>query len=36
MKVMTKLGFKYHAESEYESFSGDKHFEAKEYYLIVE
>jgi ribosomal-protein-alanine N-acetyltransferase len=36
MKVMTKLGFKYHAESEYDSFSGSKHFEAKEYYLILQ
>ena len=35
MKVMTKLGFKYHGESYYESFSGSKQFDAKEYYLEV-
>lgn len=35
MRVMTKLGFKYYGESEYDSFSGSKHFEAKEYYLEV-
>lgn len=35
MKVMTKLGFEYYGESEYDSFSGSKHFEAKEYYLIL-
>lgn len=35
MKVMLKLGFKYYGESYYDSFSGSKHFEAKEYYLEI-
>lgn len=33
MKVMTKLGFIYSNDSTYESFSGKKHFESKDYYL---
>ena len=35
MKVMTKLGFEYYGESEYDSFSGSKHFEAKAYYFEI-
>jgi len=35
MKVMTKLGFKYEKDGNYSSFSGKKHFESKDYYLIV-
>lgn len=36
MKVMTKLGFKYSNDSTYESFSGKKNFNSKDYYLYVE
>ena len=36
MKVMTKLGFKYVKDGSYSSFSGKKHFDSKDYYLIVE
>lgn len=36
MKVMTKLGFKYVGDSSYTSFSGEKHFNSKDYYLFVE
>lgn len=35
MKVMLKLGFVYSNDSTYESFSGKKHFESKDYYLEV-
>lgn len=35
-KVMTKLGFEYNADSSYTSFSGEKHFLSKDYYLSVE
>jgi len=35
-KVMTKLGFEYYADSAYTSFSGEKHFSSKDYYLIIE
>jgi len=34
-KVMTKLGFKYSADSSYTSFSGAKQFSSKDYYLKV-
>lgn len=34
-KVMIKLGFKYCADSSYTSFSGEKHFVGKDYYLNV-
>jgi len=33
MKVMKKLGFVYFKDSSYESFSGKKHFESKDYFL---
>jgi len=36
MKVMTKLGFKYCNDSTYESYSGKKKFNSKDYYLYVE
>lgn len=32
-KVMLKLGFKHHGDSEYSSFSGKKHFKSMDYYL---
>lgn len=32
-RVIEKLGFKYHGGSEYSSFSGEKHFKSKDYYL---
>lgn len=35
-KVMLKLGFKYFADSSYTSFSGQKHFLSKDYYLYVD
>ena len=35
MKVMTKLGFKYSNDSTYESYSGKKKFNSKDYYLYV-
>ena len=35
MKVMTKLGFKYCNDSTYESYSGKKKFNSKDYYLNV-
>lgn len=34
-KVMTKLGFKYFGDSSYTSFSGEKQFLSKDYYLNV-
>lgn len=33
MKVIKKLGFIYFRDSSYESFSGKKHFESKDYFL---
>ncbi len=36
MKVMTKLGFQYFADSSYSSLEGKKYFESKDYYLIVD
>lgn len=36
MKVMTKLGFQYYSDSSYSSFSGQKYFSAKDYYLYVD
>lgn len=36
MKVMIKLGFQYFADSSYTSFSGEKHFNSKDYYLYIE
>ena len=36
MKVMTKLGFVYSNDSTYDSFSGKKHFESKDYYLVIQ
>jgi len=35
-KVMTKLGFEYHADSSFTSLNGKKYFLSKDYYLIVE
>ncbi len=35
-KVMIKLGFKYFVDSSYSSFSGEKHFIGKDYYLNIE
>jgi ribosomal-protein-alanine N-acetyltransferase len=35
-KVMIKLGFEYVSDSSYTSFSGQKHFLSKEYYLGVD
>lgn len=35
-KVMTKLGFEYYANSSYTSFSGEKHFLSRDYYLNIE
>ncbi|HEX2952943.1 MAG TPA: GNAT family N-acetyltransferase [Bacillota bacterium] len=35
-KVMLKLGFKYCSDSTYVSFSGQKHFLSKDYYLCVD
>lgn len=34
-KVMTKLGFEYSEDSSYTSFSGEKHFSSKDYYLNI-
>lgn len=34
--VMTKLGFEYYADSSYTSFSGEKYFLSKDYYLNIE
>lgn len=34
--VMTKLGFEYCCDSSYTSFSGQKHFLSKDYYLNIE
>lgn len=35
-KVMTKLGFEYFGDSSYTSFSGQKHFHSKDYYLNID
>ncbi|ABW18687.1 GNAT family N-acetyltransferase [Alkaliphilus oremlandii] len=35
-KVMTKLGFKYYADSSYTSFNGEKTFLSQDYYLMIE
>jgi ribosomal-protein-alanine N-acetyltransferase len=34
-KVMTKLGFEYFGDSSYTSFSGEKHFLSKDYFLNI-
>lgn len=35
MRVMTKLGFQFWRDSSYDSFSGKKHFDSKEYLLTL-